>query len=54
LVKDPRLVESITNVLIERQSAIEENLSARASRTRAEVEEKSSALLAKIRQFFAI
>ena len=54
LVKDPRLVESITNVLVERQSAIEENLSARASRTRAEVDEKSSALLAKIRQFFAI
>lgn len=53
-VKDPRLIESITEALIERQSAIEENLTARATRSRAEVAETSTALLAKIRQFFAI
>ena len=54
LAKEPRLAESITRALVERQSALEENLSMRASRTRDEVAEKSTALLAKIREFFAI
>ncbi|MDI1429209.1 mechanosensitive ion channel family protein [Polyangium sorediatum] len=55
LAADPRLVEQITRSLVDRQIALEENLSARASRsTRAEAEAKSSALLAKIRQFFQL
>lgn len=54
LVKDPRLAEVITQALVERQGAIDENLMLRAARGRGEAEEKSTALLAKIRQFFAI
>lgn len=52
---DPRLVEQITRALVDRQIALEENLSARATRSsRAEADAKSSALLAKIRQFFQL
>ena len=55
LASDPRLVEQITRALVDRQIALEENLSARATRnTRAEADAKSSALLVKIRQFFQL
>ncbi|MRG95351.1 mechanosensitive ion channel family protein [Polyangium spumosum] len=56
LAGDPRLVEQITRALVDRQLALEENLSARAmSRsTRAEADAQSSALLVKIRQFFQL
>jgi len=55
LAADPRLAEVITKALVERQGALEENLNQRATRSsRADTEAKSSALLAKIRSFFAI
>jgi small-conductance mechanosensitive channel len=50
----PHIAERVTEVLIARQSALEENASVRASRVRGEAESKSTALLAKIKQFFAI
>jgi small-conductance mechanosensitive channel len=55
LAADPRLAERISQVLVERQVAIEENINQRMTRsTRADAEAKSGALLAKIRQFFAL
>lgn len=50
----PHIAERVTEVLIARQSALDENVSARASRARGEAESKSTALLVKIKQFFAI
>jgi small-conductance mechanosensitive channel/CRP-like cAMP-binding protein len=54
LAADPRLVEQVSQVLTERQLALEENIHARTHRTRADAEAKSSALLEKIRQFFSL
>jgi len=55
LAADPRLAERISQVLVERQVAIEENMNQRAVRTtRSDAEAKSGALLEKIRQFFAL
>jgi CRP-like cAMP-binding protein len=54
LAADPRLAERISQVLVERQIAIEENINIRASRVRGEAEAKRGALLMKIKQFFAL
>jgi small-conductance mechanosensitive channel/CRP-like cAMP-binding protein len=54
LESDPRLAEQITQILVERQNAIEENITLRKSRNRGDTDAKNSALLAKIRQFFAL
>jgi small-conductance mechanosensitive channel len=55
LVADPRLAERISQVLVERQVAIEENINQRAIRiTHTDTDAKSGALLVKIRQFFAL
>ncbi|MCK6589224.1 MAG: mechanosensitive ion channel [Polyangiaceae bacterium] len=55
LASDPRLVEEITQVLVDRQIEMEENLSARtAARSQKYKEEKSSALLAAIKEFFSL
>jgi small-conductance mechanosensitive channel len=54
LAAAPHLAERITQVLVERQAALEENLSARTARTRAETEAKSHALLSRIRLFFSL
>jgi small-conductance mechanosensitive channel/CRP-like cAMP-binding protein len=54
LAAAPHLAERITEVLVARQMEIEENVSARASRPRSEVESKTNAMLGKIKQFFAI
>lgn len=54
LAAAPHLAERITEVLIERQAALEENLSARVARNPEERAAKSNALLKTIRQFFAL
>jgi small-conductance mechanosensitive channel len=55
LAEDPKLVEQITQVLVDRQIAMEENISARkAARSTKYKEEKSSALLAAIKEFFSL
>jgi small-conductance mechanosensitive channel len=55
LAADPGLVEQITQVLVERQIAMEENISARASKSsRADKEAKSNALVAAIKSFFSL
>jgi len=54
LAAAPHLAERITEVLVERQAALEENLSHRAVRSQADKAAKSSALLDTIRQFFAL
>jgi small-conductance mechanosensitive channel/CRP-like cAMP-binding protein len=54
IASDPRLVEPITKVLANRQLAIEENLTARAKRSRTEADETSDGLLDRIRQFFQL
>jgi small-conductance mechanosensitive channel/CRP-like cAMP-binding protein len=54
LAADPKLVEQITQTLVERQLQMEENISARAARSKDYKEEKSSALLSKIKQFFSL
>lgn len=54
LVKDPNLAEAVTNVLVQRQSEIEENLSQLTSADDDDANLKSIALLSKIRNFFAL
>lgn len=54
LAAAPHLAERITEVLVERQAALEENLSNRSARSQAEKAAKSNALLTTIRQFFAL
>jgi CRP-like cAMP-binding protein len=54
LAASPGLAEQITRILVERQIEIEANLSSRSVRLRAETEERSLALLDRIRQFFAL
>lgn len=54
LEADPGLVEQISRVLVERQLEMDENLSARAARSKTFKEEKSNALLASIRKFFSL
>ncbi|HSN99494.1 MAG TPA: cyclic nucleotide-binding domain-containing protein, partial [Candidatus Nanopelagicales bacterium] len=54
LAAAPHLAERITEVLVERQAALEESLSSRAVRSTTDREAKSSALLGTIRQFFAL
>jgi small-conductance mechanosensitive channel len=54
LAAAPNLVEQITRVLVERQIELDENISARTARSRAETEARSHALLDKIRKFFAL
>jgi small-conductance mechanosensitive channel len=55
LAEDPKLVEQITQILVDRQIAMEENISARAAaRSKNYKEEKSNALLAAIKEFFSL
>jgi CRP-like cAMP-binding protein len=54
LVKDPHLAEAVTEVLVQRQSEIEENLSQLTSEDDDDANLKSIALLSKIRNFFAL
>ncbi len=54
IASDPKFVEPITRILAERQMAIEENLSARARRSRTDEEATKKALLDKIRRFFQL
>lgn len=54
IASDPKFVEPITRILVERQLALQENLTARARRSRTETEETSKALLDKIRLFFQL
>jgi small-conductance mechanosensitive channel/CRP-like cAMP-binding protein len=54
IASEPRFVEAITRVLAERQSKIEENLTARAKRSKTMDEASSQALLDKIRKFFQL
>lgn len=54
IASEPRFVEPITRVLFERQVAMDENLSARAKRSRTETDATSQALLDKIRRFFQL
>jgi len=54
IASESRFVEPITRVLVDRQLALEENLTARAKRTRAETEATNKALLDKIRLFFQL
>jgi small-conductance mechanosensitive channel/CRP-like cAMP-binding protein len=54
LAADPKLIEQITQVLVERQIAMEENIMTRAARTKTDKEAKSNALVAAIRQFFSL
>ncbi|WP_437309896.1 cyclic nucleotide-binding domain-containing protein [Sorangium sp. So ce388] len=53
LAAAPGIAEKITEVLVARQSALDENVSVRRARAGAE-EAKTSALLGKIRQFFSL
>jgi small-conductance mechanosensitive channel/CRP-like cAMP-binding protein len=50
----PEIAEKITEVLVARQTALDENVSSRRARVGAEAEAKTSALLGKIRQFFSL
>lgn len=54
IASDPKLVEPMTRILAERQLAIEENLTARARRSKTEEEATKKALLDKIRRFFQL
>src|SRR5262249_36697191 len=54
LAAAPGLAEQITSVLVERQLEIDENVSARSARSREDTEARNSALLGKIRKFFAL
>lgn len=55
LASDPKLVEEITRILVDRQIEMEENISARtAARSKKYKEEKSGALLAAIKEFFSL
>lgn len=54
LAEDPSLIEKITQLLVERQMEMEENLTARAARSKNYKEEKSNALLAAIKEFFSL
>lgn len=54
IAANPQLIEQITRVLADRQSAIEENLSMRARRSKTEMEATNKALLDKIRAFFQL
>jgi len=54
IASDPKFVEPITRVLMDRQLAIEENLTARAKRSRTLTEATNQALLDKIRKFFQL
>jgi CRP-like cAMP-binding protein len=54
LAADPTLAEQITHILVERQLEMEENLNARAARSKSYREEKSNALLASIKSFFSL
>jgi len=55
LAGDPKLVEQISQILVDRQIAMEENISARtAARSKQYKEEKSNALLAAIKEFFSL
>lgn len=54
IASEPKYVEPITRVFVERQLALEENLNARKKRSKAETEATSKALLDKIRQFFQL
>jgi CRP-like cAMP-binding protein len=53
LAAAPHLAERITEVLVARQMELDDNVTARATRSRGEVESKTNALLGKIQQFFA-
>ncbi|WP_437561997.1 cyclic nucleotide-binding domain-containing protein [Sorangium sp. So ce542] len=53
LAAAPGIAEKITEVLVARQSALDENVSVRRARAGAE-EAKTTALLEKIRQFFSV
>ncbi|MFO0661493.1 MAG: mechanosensitive ion channel family protein [Polyangiaceae bacterium] len=54
LANAPGVAEKLTEVLAERQLALEERVSARRVRTKVEVEQKSSAMLAKLKSFIGI
>jgi CRP-like cAMP-binding protein len=54
IASEPRFVEPITRVIVDRQLALEESLSARAKRSRTDTDATSKALLHKIRQFFQL
>ncbi len=54
IASDPKLVEPITRILLDRQLAIEENLTARAKRSQTMTEATKQALLDKIREFFQL
>jgi small-conductance mechanosensitive channel/CRP-like cAMP-binding protein len=54
IAPDPKIVEPITRILADRQHAIEENLNARAKRSRTSAEGTNQALLEKIRAFFQL
>src|SRR5262249_43063713 len=54
LAAEPNLSEQVTRVLAERQIAIDQNISVRAARARADSEARSHALLDKIGKFFAL
>jgi len=54
IASDPKIIEPITRVLVDRQLALKENLHARAQKSRTEVEATNRALLDKIRSFFQL
>jgi small-conductance mechanosensitive channel/CRP-like cAMP-binding protein len=54
LAAAPALAEEITRILVERQIQLEENLSSRSQRSPIDAEARNSALLGKIRRFFAL
>jgi small-conductance mechanosensitive channel/CRP-like cAMP-binding protein len=54
LAAAPALAEEITRILVERQMQLEENLSSRSQRHPADTQARNSALLGKIRRFFAL
>lgn len=54
LAADPQLIEQVTKVLVERQIEMEENINARAARSKTYKEEKSHALIAAIKEFFSL
>jgi small-conductance mechanosensitive channel/CRP-like cAMP-binding protein len=54
LAAAPEIAEKITEVLVARQTALDQNVSSRRARAGAEVEAKTNALLGRIRQFFSL
>ena len=54
IASDPKIIEPITRVLVDRQLALQENLHARARKSRTDVEATNRALLDKIRAFFQL